>query len=163
MSEQPEPEAPRRLKIVAVVALVAVALDQLTKHWAVNALANGHVVHVVGSLQFNLYFNTGVAFSLGSGRGVGPLISVLAIVMVVALSFGATSRYTLGAVASGLISGGAVGNLIDRAFRGDAGFLHGGVIDFIDLQWWPVFNIADACVVVGAILLVIASFKLPAR
>lgn len=163
MSEQPEPEAPRRLKIVAVVALVAVALDQLTKHWAVNALANGHVIHVVGSLQFNLYFNTGVAFSLGSGRGVGPLISVLAIVMVVALSFGATSRYTLGAVASGLISGGAVGNLIDRAFRGDAGFLHGGVIDFIDLQWWPVFNIADACVVVGAILLVIASFKLPAR
>ncbi len=163
MSEQPEPEAPRRLKIVAVVALVAVALDQLTKHWAVNALANGHVVHVVGSLQFNLYFNTGVAFSLGSGRGVGPLISVLAIVMVVALSFGATSRYTLGAVASGLISGGAVGNLIDRAFRGDAGFLHGGVIDFIDLQWWPVFNIADACVVVGAILLVIASFKMPAR
>lgn len=163
MTEEPEPEAPRRLKIVAVVAAVAVLVDQLTKHWAVNNLSDGRVVHVIGSLQFDLYFNTGVAFSLGSGRGIGPLISVLAIAMVVALSFGATSRYPLGAVASGLISGGAVGNLIDRAFRGDAGFLHGGVIDFIDLQWWPVFNIADACVVVGAILLVIASFTMPSR
>ena len=64
-------------------------------------------------------------------------------------------------MASGLISGGALGNLLDRAFRGDDGFLHGAVIDFIDLQWWPVFNVADACIVVGAILLVIASFRVP--
>ncbi len=81
---------------------------------------------------------------------------------MVALSLGATSRTTLGAVAAGLIAGGAVGNLLDRAFRGDQGFLHGGVVDFIDLQWWPVFNVADACVVVGALLLVVASFRAPA-
>ena len=50
---------------------------------------------------------------------------------------------------------------LGHRFRGDAGFLHGAVIDFIDLQWWPVFNVADACIVVGAVLLVIASFRVP--
>ena len=152
---------PRRLGIVASVAVAVVVADVASKWWAVNRLSGGDVIELVGSLRFNLYFNTGVAFSLGSDGGWGPWISVLAIGVVVAVSFGATSRYPLGAVASGLISGGAVGNLLDRAFRGDDGFLHGAVIDFINLQWWPVFNIADASIVVGAILLVIASFRVP--
>ena len=151
----------RRLGIVALVALSVLIVDQASKWWAVDRLSRGNIVEVVGSLRFNLFFNTGVAFSLGSGNGLGPWISVLAIGVVVAVSFGATSRYPLGAVASGLISGGALGNLLDRAFRGDQGFLHGAVIDFIDLQWWPVFNVADASIVVGAILLVIASFRMP--
>ena len=54
-----------------------------------------------------------------------------------------------------------MGNLIDRAFRGDQGFLHGAVVDFINLQWWPVFNVADMGVVVGAILLVIVGLRNP--
>ena len=153
---------PRRLRLVGTVALLVVVADQLSKHWALNALDGGRVIEVVGSLQFNLFFNRGVAFSLGSERGLGPWISVLAVLVVVGISFGATSRFPLGAVASGLISGGADGNLIDRAFRGDEGFLHGAVVDFIDLQWWPVFNIADAAIVVGAGLLVVASFRVPA-
>jgi signal peptidase II len=152
---------PRRLGIVASVAVAVLVADQGSKWWALNRLSGGEIIDLVGSLRFNLFFNTGVAFSLGSGGGLGPWISVLAIGVVVAVSFGATSRYPLGAVASGLISGGAIGNLLDRAFRGDQGFLHGAVIDFIDLQWWPVFNIADAAIVVGAILLVIASFRVP--
>ena len=56
-------------------------------------------------------------------------------------------------VAVGLIVGGAIGNLIDRAFRTDNGFLKGGVVDFIDLQWWPVFNIADAAIVIGGVMM----------
>ncbi len=56
-------------------------------------------------------------------------------------------------VAVGLVVGGAIGNLIDRAFRTDTGFLKGGVVDFIDLQWWPVFNIADAAIVVGGVMM----------
>ena len=149
----------RRLGIVAAVAATVVIVDQLSKWWVVNRLTNGQIIDLIGSLRLNLYFNTGVAFSLGSGNGLGPWISVLAIGVVVAVSFGATSRFPLGAVASGLISGGALGNLLDRAFRGDAGFLHGAVIDWIDLQWWPVFNVADASIVIGAILLVFASFR----
>ncbi|MCU1369273.1 MAG: peptidase [Ilumatobacteraceae bacterium] len=157
----PVPVPPRRLGIVAGVAVVVLLADQASKWWAVNRLDGGQIIDLVGSLRFNLFYNTGVAFSLGSDDGLGPWISVLAIGVVVAVSFGATSRYPLGAVASGLISGGAIGNLLDRAFRGDQGFLHGAVIDFIDPQWWPVFNIADAAIVVGAILLVIASFRVP--
>ncbi len=157
-----EPLPPRRLRLIATIAVITVVIDQLTKHWALNALADGNVIDVIGSLRFSLHFNTGVAFSLGSDSGLGPWISVLAIGVVVAISLGATSRVPLGAVASGLIAGGAVGNLIDRAFRGDDGFLHGAVVDFVDLQWWPVFNVADAAIVVGAVILVIASFRVPA-
>ena len=57
------------------------------------------------------------------------------------------------AVALGLVVGGAFGNLIDRASREGDGFLGGGVVDFVDLQWWPVFNVADSAIVVGALLL----------
>lgn len=151
---------PRKLRLVAAVALLVIALDQSTKHWALQALQDGPI-DVIGSLRWNLLYNTGTAFSLGSDKGLGPWISVLAIVVVVGLSLGFTSRFRLGAAAAGLIAGGAVGNLIDRAFRGDQGFLHGGVVDFVDLQWWPVFNVADAAICVGAVLLVVASLRAP--
>ena len=61
-----------------------------------------------------------------------------------------------------MVSGGAVGNLLDRAFRSgpagtEAGFMGGAVVDFIDVQWWPIFNVADMGVVGGALFLVLAS------
>ncbi|MGI8754636.1 MAG: signal peptidase II [Acidimicrobiales bacterium] len=153
---------PRRLRLIGLVAVALVVADQGSKTWAQAALIDGPI-HVLGSLRFNLLYNTGVAFSQGSGKGLGPWISLLALVVVVTVSLGAPSRTALGAVASGVISGGALGNLADRAFRGGDGFLHGAVIDFIDLQWWPVFNVADSAVVVGALLLVLASFRTPAQ
>jgi len=52
------------------------------------------------------------------------------------------------------VLGGAIGNLVDRAFREGSGFLGGGVIDFIDPQWWPIFNVADMAVTIGGVLLV---------
>ena len=162
MEDQTEPanstRPPRRLVIVAAVGVAVLVLDQVTKTWAEHALRS-HPIHVIGSLRFYLLHNTGVAFSQGSGKGLGPWITLLALVVVVAVSMGGTSRHPLGATASGLIAGGAVGNLVDRAFRGDAGFLHGAVVDFIDLQWWPVFNVADAAICVGAVLLVITSLR----
>ena len=57
-------------------------------------------------------------------------------------------------IAVGAIIGGAIGNLADRAFREGGGFFGGAVVDFIDLQWWPVFNVADSAIVVGGILVV---------
>ena len=59
-----------------VIALVVVLLDQTTKHWAVNALADGHIIDVIWTLQFNLAYNSGMAFS--RGRGLGPIIAVVA-------------------------------------------------------------------------------------
>ncbi len=136
-----------------------ILIDQLTKSWAVDHL-QFRTIHLFWTLQLNLTRNTGAAFSQISGRG--PLVGVAALVIVgVLLWQGASVTSRLGAVALGLVLGGALGNLIDRAFRGGGGFLHGGVVDFIDLRWWPVFNVADSCVVVGAILLVAVTVLRP--
>ena len=153
---------PRRLGLVATIAAVVLVIDQLTKNWAVSSLPGRPPVEVIGSLRFNLAYNTGAAFSFGAGKGLGPWIGLVAMVVVLGLALGMTSRFVLGAVAAGLVAGGALGNLADRAFRGDTGLLSGAVVDFIDLQWWPVFNVADAAVVVGALLLVVAGLRAPA-
>jgi signal peptidase II len=135
-----------------------VVLDQLTKWWAVDRLSNGRIIDVVWTLQFRLTTNTGSAFSLGQGRGA--LISLLALVVVaVLLRSGRHATSLMAAVALGLVLGGALGNLTDRAFRSGEGFLGGGVVDFIDFQWWPVFNVADMGVVCGALLLLVSSWR----
>jgi len=143
--------------LVALVAAAVVATDQLTKWWAVQNLST-RTVDVVWTLRLNLTYNPGAAFSTFSGGRWGPLIGVLAFVIVGYLVWqGRTVASRWGAVAIGLIIGGALGNLIDRVARGDGGFLSGRVVDFIDLQWWPVFNVADMGVVVGGILLVVVT------
>ena len=131
-----------------------VLLDQVTKSWAVSALADGRVIHVVGSLQFSLGFNSGFAFS--QGQGMGPLVGIFAIIAVLFL-LRAVSKATsqLSAVALCAIVAGAIGNIADRFFRGE-GWLHGRVVDFIDVQWWPVFNVADSSITVGACALIAA-------
>jgi signal peptidase II len=146
----------RRLRGALVIAAVVVLVDQLTKHWAVNHLVD-HDVDVIGSLRFNLAHNTGMAFS--KGTGLGPIIGVVALFVVVGLlvSIGHESS-PLYTPAVGLIVGGAVGNLIDRLFR-SPGWFRGGVVDFIDLQWWPIFNVADIGVTVGGVLLLLSTLK----
>ena len=138
------------------VASGVVALDQITKHWAVSSLNDGRVIDVLGSLRFNLSFNRGMAFS--QGTGIGPIIGVLGMLVVVYLLIGMRRASVSGAVFVGLVAGGAAGNIVDRLFRGEA-WLHGAVVDFIDLQWWPVFNIADAAICIGGALLVFTSFR----
>jgi signal peptidase II len=138
------------------VASGVVALDQITKHWAVSSLNDGRVIDVLGSLRFNLSFNRGMAFS--QGTGMGPFIGVLGILVVLYLLIGMRKSSVSGAVFVGLVAGGAAGNIVDRLFRGEA-WLRGAVVDFIDLQWWPVFNIADAAICIGGALLVFTLFR----
>lgn len=148
-----EGRAGARLVPVLVVAAIVLALDQLTKWWAL-ATVSDRTIDVVWTLRLHVTHNTGAAFSLFAGSGIGPLIALVAVGIVgVLLWQGRFVTSRLGTVALGMVLGGAVGNLIDRVFRGD-GVLDGAVVDFIDLQWWPVFNVADAAVVVGSILLV---------
>ena len=139
-----------------VVAAVVVAIDQLTKHWAVNEL-DDRTIDLIGSLRLNLAFNTGMAFS--QGTGVGPVIGVVALLVVVGLLVWiGRAGSPLYAPAVGLIVGGALGNLIDRLFRAP-GWLRGGVVDFIDVQWWPIFNVADIGVTVGGVLLLLSTLR----
>jgi signal peptidase II len=149
-------KASRGTVITVAVAALVVLFDQLTKTWAVNALDDGHDVDVIWTLRFHLTFNGGMAFS--QGRGLGPVIGIVAIIVVVILlvSLRRTGS-TVAAVAVGLVVGGAAGNILDRLFRSGDGFLKGEVVDFIDLQWWPVFNVADAAVVIGGILLLVST------
>lgn len=142
----------RRLALTGIVAAVVVVLDQITKTLALNALDDGPI-HLFWTVNLDLSFNRGVAFSMGTG--LTPLITIAAIVLVgglLAFARHASSRFL--AFALGLLLGGALGNLTDRLFRGH----EGAVIDFIDLEWWPVFNVADIGVSVGAVLMIVASF-----
>jgi signal peptidase II len=105
------------------------------------------------TLRLNLSFNSGAAFGLGAG--LGPFILVGAAMLVVVffvIGRHSLTRSLLLTVALGLVLGGAIGNLIDRVVRDNGG----AVIDFIDLRWWPIFNVADAAISVGAVLLVAA-------
>ncbi len=147
----------RRLWILIASIVVA---DQLTKHWALNRLSDNRTIDLIGSLRFNLAFNKGMAFSQASGAGpiIGAMGFVVVIVIVLWLRRSATG---LAAVAAGMIVGGAIGNLIDRLLRGEA-WLRGAVVDFIDLQWFPIFNIADSAITVGAALMIVASIRKPA-
>jgi signal peptidase II len=138
----------------ALLIGLVILLDQVTKSWAVSALADGRVIHVIGSLQFSLGFNSGFAFS--QGQGMGPLVGIFAIIAVLFLLRAVRKATTqLSAMALCAIVAGALGNIADRIFRGE-GWLHGRVVDFIDVQWWPVFNVADSSITVGACALIAA-------
>jgi signal peptidase II len=139
---------PRTWRAPVVLALCVVVADQLAKHWALNRLSGDRVIDVIGSLRFNLAFNKGMAFS--QGQGLGPLIAVVATVVIVWLLVSLrTAGGALNTFGIGCVIGGAAGNLIDRAFRQEA-WLSGAVVDFIDLQWFPIFNIADMAINIGA-------------
>ena len=145
---------PARLPaLIAAVAAVVVALDQLTKSLVVARLQD-HAVHVVWTLRLTLSYNSGAAFS--QGTGFTPFITIAVVALVAGMLFVARKVTTTPlAVALGLVLGGACGNLADRLLRGNGG----AVIDFIDFQWWPVFNVADIAVCCGAVLLVLSTFR----
>ena len=134
---------------MVAVAGVVVAADQVTKTMAENGLASGPT-HLLGPLDLELSFNSGAAFSIG--RGVTPIVVVAAAVMLVFL-FRSSRQATspLWWVASGLVVGGAVSNLVDRIVRHN----DGAVVDFIHLPHWPTFNVADSCIVVGIGLMLV--------
>jgi signal peptidase II len=141
--------------IAKIIIALVVICDQLTKHWALNSLNNGRSIDIFWTLRFNLVFNSGMAFS--KGQGLGRLIGLLAIGVAVWLWLSLRkASTTIGLVGTAMLIGGAIGNVVDRLFRGDA-WLRGSVVDFIDLQWFPVFNVADSSVTIGAMLLIYSS------
>jgi len=140
----------RAAKVLFLAALVSYGLDRITKIWAEQTLP-GHPIEVVPSvLTLRFTTNSGGAFSIGQSAPwffVGVTAVVVAIIL--ATSFRHTSRIV--GASLGLVLGGALGNLTDRALR-DEDF-RGRVVDFIDFHVWPVFNLADSAIVVGAVVL----------
>jgi signal peptidase II len=144
----------RRLAYAALIVLTAIGLDQASKDWALGRLANGRTINVLPTVEFDLAFNSGFSFSTGSGRGNIVGLLVIALCIFIAFQIWREKRPVRSFLYAAIL-GGALGNLLDRIFRGDDGFLSGKVVDFIDVTWYAVFNIADAFVVVGCVLFVI--------
>jgi len=135
------------LSLVAI-ALAAVAADQLTKHIVASQLALDDGVHVVGPLSIRHVQNSGIAFGFFS-QATAVVVVVTAIAVAWMLAFFARSgaRHPVLPVALGLVIGGSVSNLADRARLGY-------VTDFIDIRHWPAFNLADTFIVIGVLILV---------
>jgi signal peptidase II len=154
---EPRPGRPR-LVLLLVVGVAVLAADIVSKHLAVDRLSDRGPVEVIdGVLRLRLIRNSGAAFGFASGLTV--VLSVVAAgVVVVILRAATTLRSAWWAGALGLVLGGAIGNLSDRIFR-PPGLFRGQVIDFVELPHWPVFNVADSCIVSGGVLIVLLSLR----
>ena len=153
------------MKSAALTALVILVLDLVTKHLALERLPPGRPVPVIdGFFSLTLVMNPGLAFGMrghaAGWRWLVALLSIgaLAVLAVVGLRMLPTGG-RLTPLALGLIFGGAVGNLIDRA-------RFGAVVDFLDFYWrgyhWPAFNVADASISVGVVVLALRMLAAPA-
>jgi signal peptidase II len=147
----------RRFVVVIAVAATVVGADQLTKSWAIDRLSRGPI-HVIGTLDLELTRNSGSAFSLFEGRSVALVVVGLVLLGgLLAMAWRASSLRRVAIL--GLIIGGAIGNLTDRLVRNE----HGAVVDFIALHFWPTFNVADSCIVVGCLLLAFSLLRTAPR
>lgn len=144
----------RRAGLLALVALLGLAMDIATKVAVVAELEGRRTIDLLGGeLVIRVSRNPGAAFSFAEGFTV--VFTAVAVIVVVIIARTATRLRSAGwAVSLGLLLAGATGNLVDRLLR-DPGVGRGAVVDFIDLGWWPSFNIADSCITVGAVLAVL--------
>jgi signal peptidase II len=132
------------------VAVAAVLADQVTKHIVTSTLALDESEHVVGPLSIHHVENSGIAFGLfSSATAIVTVITGAAVVWMFVYFARSGARHPVLPAALGLLIGGSLSNLVDRIRLGH-------VTDFIDLRWWPAFNLADSFIVVGVAILLAA-------
>ena len=159
----------RRIKIFIIVSIIVIAFDQITK-WIIKSTMELHqTIRVIGDFfTISYILNSGIAFGLFD-HNPSPykavlliIISIVALGIILYIFFSLPKTVKVSVLAMGLIFGGAVGNMIDRIGRGS-------VVDFLDFDFpditikflgihmrrWPTFNVADSCVLVGIVLLLI--------
>lgn len=143
--------------LYAIVAVLGLAADVVTKIVVVDRLAPADPVRLLGGLlTLRLIRNPGAAFSLGEGYTfIFALLSVVVLCFVL-IHLVPRLGHAGWAVALGLLSAGVAGNLTDRLFRAP-GFLRGHVVDFLQLPYWPIFNVADICITGAAIFILLLS------
>jgi signal peptidase II len=138
--------------VVPLLAVLVFTTDQLTKYWVSTELAIGQAWMPIDALASFIVIrhvrNSGAAF--GMFPAAGPIFLVIAVAVVLGIMRYYYSRITTAPlwvrISLGLMLGGAIGNMIDRV-------RFGFVVDFVDLGWWPVFNVADSSIVVGVTML----------
>ncbi len=139
--------AARAWLLALALATLVLAADQIAKAAIEANLVVGEHVDVLGPLALTLAHNRGVAFGIAGGAGAPLVLLTLAALGVVVYLFARNPLRPWMWVATGLLAGGAFGNLVDR-IRADS------VTDYVDLPSWPPFNLADVAITVGVVLLV---------
>jgi signal peptidase II len=135
---------------LATVAIAAIVADQVTKHVVTKTLALDESVQVVGPLSIHHVQNSGIAFGLfASATPAVTALTALAVGWMLVYFARSGARHPVLPVALGLLIGGSASNLIDRIRLGH-------VTDFLDLKYWPAFNLADSFIVVGVGILFVA-------
>ena len=142
-----------------IITFTTVLVDRVTKIFLSDILEHGESIPLIpNALHLTLVHNTGIAF--GFFKDYGVVFIVIPIIAIILLIFNiyyyrrnneALSRLYI--IAFSLILGGAIGNLIDR-------IQFGYVIDFLDFRIWPVFNIADSAITIGAVIIAFKCFQL---
>jgi signal peptidase II len=148
----------RTTSLLAILAGIVLALDLATKVLVVSELEGRRTLELLGGqLLIRVSRNSGAAFSFAEGATL--LFTTVAVVVIIVIVRLAPRLRSVGwALSLGLLLGGAAGNLVDRLLR-SPGPGRGAVVDFIDFQVWPSFNIADSGIVVGGLLAVLLSFR----
>ncbi|MFC1675266.1 signal peptidase II [Candidatus Omnitrophota bacterium] len=142
--------------MIAIIVGSILLLDQVTKSLALKNLALGKSLPVIkGILHLTLVTNQGAAFGIFKGQSHLFIISAL-VAAILIISLLKKNKCRLTGISFSLILAGALGNLIDRIYLGF-------VVDFIDLRFWPVFNLADSSITIGAVLLGITVLKRKGR
>ena len=132
---------------LTAIVLAAVAADQLTKHIVTGRLSLDAGVHVVGPLWIHHVQNSGIAFGLfSSATPVVIVLTAIAVTWMLVFFARSGARHPVLPVALGLVIGGSLSNLLDRIRLGY-------VTDFLDLRFWPAFNLADSFIVIGVAIL----------
>ncbi len=159
-SAQPggQPPGRRRVGLLFSVAVAVFAADVISKVIVVATLTPDRPVWLIGSfLDLNLTRNSGAAFSFGTGMTI--VFTAIAIGVIIFILRTSRRLHSLAwAVTLGLLLGGAAGNLADRLLR-SPGVFRGEVVDWIQLPHWPVFNVADSCIVCGGFLAVVLAAR----
>ena len=141
---------------LAAVAVAAIAADQVTKHVVSSQLTLGDEVNVVGPFSIHHLENSGIAFGLfASATPVVIVLTTIAVGWMLVFFARSGARHPILPAALGLVIGGSISNLVDRVRLGH-------VTDFLDLRFWPAFNLADSFIVIGVAIL-LASLVLGER
>ena len=135
---------------LAAIAFAALAADQLTKRIVTDHLRLDEGIRVVGPFWIHHVVNSGIAFGLfSSATPVVIVLTAVAIAWMLVFFARSGARHPVLPAALGLLIGGSISNLVDRVRLGH-------VTDFLDLRYWPAFNLADSCIVVGVAILLAA-------
>lgn len=138
--------------ISIIIGLASILIDQFTKFLIVSNLYRNEITVIDNFLSFTYVENYGAAWGIFNKYDIILKILIPIFIWAIIVFLVKSNPSKFGIIAGSMVVGGAIGNYIDRIVRGY-------VVDFIDFKFWPVFNFADTCIVIGCIILVISFIR----